>query len=632
MAIKNYQECLSKMSSRVISFSSKSIRISISKLTVVRATRVLSKTDRLKVYFVALFQVFLGILDLVGVLFIGILSSLAINGQTANADGSRTRTFLSFLNIENSSFKVQALVLMFGASFLLTGRTILSVVFTRKMLRFLSLRGAQMTTKLVSHILSKPLLSIQAKTTHQLLYSVTTGVQVLIFGVLAAAVNIVSDLSLLFVITIGLFLVEPIIAFSLVILFALLGVALYALMSVKARELGARNSELSVRSNEKITEALNSFREISVKNRQSYYSWEIGKIRNRLAETTADLNFMPNVSKYVIESGLLIASLTVAGTAFLFFDAVRAVTILSIFLAAGMRIAPAALRAQQSSLLIKSSLGVAEQTLDLLDEVKSLTLVVPDNFDLDSDYSGFSPTVSLRNVTLIYPNSNTYALKGCNLEIPSGGSVAVVGPTGAGKTSLIDVILGIIEPTLGDVIVSSHPVKEAISRWPGSIGYVPQDIVIVNGTLKENVILGYSPSSNLEEYVLDALEVAQMRKFVTSLPKGLETIVGEKGSQLSGGQRQRLGIARAMFTKPKLLVLDEATSALDGETEASISAAIDSLHGKITVITIAHRLSTVRNSDQVVYIDKGEIVAVGTFNEVRSKVPDFDNQAKLMGL
>ena len=170
------------------------------------------------------------------------------------------------------------------------------------------------------------------------------------------------------------------------------------------------------------------------------------------------------------------------------------------------------------------------------------------------------------------------------------------------------------------------------SKRPGSIGYVPQDIVIIGGTLRDNVILGYASNKIDDSDVLDALDLAQLKEFTLLLPHGLDTIVGEKGSQLSGGQRQRLGIARAMFTKPKLLVLDEATSALDGETEASISAAIDSLHGKTTVITIAHRLSTVRNSDQVVYIDKGEIVAVGTFNEVRSKVPDFDNQAKLMGL
>ena len=607
-------------------------RTTVSRFTIIRATRVLTRSDRIKIYFVSAFQVLLGLLDLIGVLFIGILSSLAINGQTSNIEGSKTRIFLSILNIENSSFKLQALVLMLGASFLLIGRTILSIFFTRRMLFFLSLRGAYMTTKLISHVLSKPLLSIQAKTTHQLLYSVTIGVEVLIFGVLAAAVNIVADISLIAVITAGLFLIEPSIAIAIILLFFFLGLTLYLLMSVKARDLGSRYSVLSIRSNEKIIESLTSFREISVKNRQSQYSWEIGQIRVKLAETMAEVNFMPYVSKYVIESGLILATLIVASIAFIFSDVVRAVTILAIFLAAGMRIAPAVLRAQQSILTIKNSLGTAGQTLDLLDEVPNLSYPSSDCKELDFRYEGFSPEIILQNVTLKYPNSEDFALIDCSLKIPSGSSVAIVGPTGAGKTSLIDVILGIIEPTSGRVLLSSRTVKESIIKWPGSIGYVPQDIVIINGTLKDNVILGYSSSKIADEDVMSALEIAQLSDLSRTLPLGIDSVVGEKGSQLSGGQRQRLGIARAMFTKPKLLVLDEATSALDGETESNISKSIESLHGKTTVITIAHRLSTVRNSDQVVYMDKGAIKAIGTFEEVRRQVPDFDNQAKLMGL
>jgi ABC-type multidrug transport system fused ATPase/permease subunit len=290
------------------------------------------------------------------------------------------------------------------------------------------------------------------------------------------------------------------------------------------------------------------------------------------------------------------------------------------------------LRAQQSILTIKNSLGTAGQTLDLLDEVPNLLYPSSDSKELDFRYEGFSPEIILQNVTLKYPNSEGYALIDCSLKIPAGSSVAVVGPTGAGKTSLIDVILGIIEPTSGRVLLSSRTVKESIINWPGSIGYVPQDIAIINGTLKDNVRLGYSSNKIADEDVMSALEIAQLSKFAATLSLGIDTVVGEKGSQLSGGQRQRLGIARAMFTKPKLLVLDEATSALDGETESNISKAIESLHGKTTVITIAHRLSTVRNSDQVVYLDKGVIAAIGTFEEVRRKVPDFDNQAKLMGL
>ena len=166
----------------------------------------------------------------------------------------------------------------------------------------------------------------------------------------------------------------------------------------------------------------------------------------------------------------------------------------------------------------------------------------------------------------------------------------------------------------------------------GNVAYVPQDVALSNGTFRENLTMGYPVNLAPDELCWDALRVAQLDSFVRDLPLGLDQPVGERGTNLSGGQRQRLGIARAMLTKPKLLVLDEATSALDGQTELDISNAINNLKGIVTVVMIAHRLSTVRNSDQVIYMDKGKIVAKGKFEEVRKTVPDFDRQAQLMGL
>ena len=161
---------------------------------------------------------------------------------------------------------------------------------------------------------------------------------------------------------------------------------------------------------------------------------------------------------------------------------------------------------------------------------------------------------------------------------------------------------------------------------------MPQDVVIANGSIRENIALGYPSEAATDELVMSALKIACLDGFVSELPNGIDTQVGERGAKMSGGQRQRLGIARAMFTKPHLLVLDEATSSLDGETEAIISAAIHALRGSTTVVMIAHRLSTVRHADIVVYMSKGKIIATGTFEKVRKMVPDFDRQARLMGL
>jgi ABC-type multidrug transport system fused ATPase/permease subunit len=223
-------------------------------------------------------------------------------------------------------------------------------------------------------------------------------------------------------------------------------------------------------------------------------------------------------------------------------------------------------------------------------------------------------------------------LNNLTLEIPSGQSVAIVGASGAGKTTLVDVLLGVLEPQNGKVSISGKSPSEAIKSWPGAISYVPQDVLIINGSIKENVSMGFLPESVSDSEVWNALTIAQLEKVVQNLEFGLETQVGDRGTKLSGGQRQRLGIARAMFTNPKLLVLDEATSSLDGQTESDLADALHNLKGKVTVVMIAHRLSSVRKVDAVVYLENGCVRASGTFEEVRTQVPNFDKQANLMGL
>jgi ABC-type bacteriocin/lantibiotic exporter with double-glycine peptidase domain len=192
--------------------------------------------------------------------------------------------------------------------------------------------------------------------------------------------------------------------------------------------------------------------------------------------------------------------------------------------------------------------------------------------------------------------------------------------------------LGVIEPDEGQVLLSGLPPLLAVAKWPGAVSYVPQDVVINSGTIWENVSLGYPREEVTFELVMKALQVAHLDQFVAELPLGLEAQVGEHGAKISGGQRQRLGIARAMFTCPNLLVLDEATSSLDGITEVNITEAMQALRGSATIVMSAHRLSTIRNADMVVYLAGGRIMAQGSFDEVRRAIPDFDRQAGLLGL
>jgi ABC-type multidrug transport system fused ATPase/permease subunit len=577
-------------------------------------------------------QVFLGILDLLGVAVIGLLGALSLNGVQARPPGDRVSAFLEFFGLLDETFQTQAAVLGIAASTILILRTLISIVLTRRVLFFLSRRGAAVSSELMRRLMSQPLVTIQQNTLYENLYAITSGVSNITLGILGTSVVLIADISLLVIMAIGLFVVDPTMALSTVIFFSTVGFGLYKLMHQKAGRLGKVETDLNIQSNEKISEVLSSYRESVVRNRRDYYAREIGELRFKLADTLAELSFMPNVSKYVIESSVVLGALAISAAQFILQDAGRAVATLAIFLAAGTRIAPAVLRVQQGSMQIRRSLGAASSTLDLIDSLKNVPEVEPSSDVIDVLHPGFVPEIIMKDVSFSYPGSTLPAIQNANLKIASGSLIAVVGPSGAGKTTLIDLILGVLDPDSGEVSISGMRASAISKTWPGSVSYVPQDVIIANGTIRSNITLGFPEESGTVEMIMDAIRISQLDGYLANLSEKENSKVGDRGAGMSGGQRQRLGIARALFTKPKLLVLDEATSALDGETEANVSAAIRTLKGDVSVILIAHRLSTVREADQVVYLEEGKIIATGTFEEVREAVPNFDRQASLMGL
>jgi len=352
----------------------------------------------------------------------------------------------------------------------------------------------------------------------------------------------------------------------------------------------------------------------------------------QLAKYQAEFTFMPNISKYIVETTVIVGALIVAGIQFSLKDAANAFATLSIFLVAATRLAPALLRVQQGTLLIRNSFGAATTTINLIQTLNTVPSLQISESRQDFNYQNFNGNISISNVSLTYPGKQNPAISNITMNISAGEFVAVVGSSGAGKTTLIDTLLGVLEPNTGLIKISGLSPKQSIAKWPGAISYVPQDINIFDGTVRTNVSLGYPKELASDEMVWEAVNFAELGDVVKELPNSLDTEIGERGIKLSGGQRQRLGIARALFSKPQLLVLDEATSSLDSETELKISKAIQNLRGKVTVVIIAHRLSTVRKADKVYYLEDGKIKASGSFEEVRKMSPEFDQQAKLLGL
>lgn len=597
-----------------------------------RSLRLLSRADHFKLLVLTIAQVVFSFLDLLGIAIIGLLGSLAVTGIQSKQPVGRVASLLNYIHLQGQTLQYQATVLGIGAALLLVIRTIASVYFTRRTMFFLGRRSAAISADLVGRLFSRPLLEIQQRTSQQTIFALTTGVNTVTLGIISAVAALISDLVLLIVMTAGLLLVAPILAISLLSFFTLLSLGLYKLMHKQTRVLGMKEANLTVETNELLMESLESYRESIVRNRRFFYVRKVSDIRYAQAKLSAELSFIPLISKYVIESSVVFGALMICGIQFIFMDARHAVGTLSIFLAASTRIAPAVLRVQQGALGIRGAYGSATPTLDLIESLEGQNRIEAVSDKLSLDHSGFTGEIKVRNLNFTYPGNIEPTIKSIDIDVPKGSTFAIVGSSGAGKTTLVDLILGVIAPTSGEILISGLTPSQVVTEWPGSISYVPQNVYISNLTIRENVALGFPITVASDELVYAALRIAQLEDFVKGLPLGLDTAVGERGAKMSGGQRQRLGIARAVFTRPKLLILDEATSSLDGQTEAEITTSINALRGSTTVLVIAHRLSTVRNADAVIYMDRGNIVAQGTFDEVRAKVPGFEAQAKLAGM
>jgi ABC-type multidrug transport system fused ATPase/permease subunit len=592
----------------------------------------LNKKDRIKICIVAVIQIFFSLLDLFSVVIIGILGALSISGVQSQEPTARIQTTLKILNLSEKTFQYQFAFLGILAAGFLILKTILSMFLIKKTLYFLAHKAATMSSEFFSRMLNQDLLHLQLKSNQEKLFSITEGIRIITVNIIGNSILLISDFSLLIIMFIGLLVLDTYVALVTLFGFGVLAFILYKRMSLKAQQLGKINTETSIESNELILEAFNTFRENLVRNRRFFYTTRVSESRREIANSQAELAFMPNVSKYIIESATVLGGIILCAIIFLTKDAVQAFSSLALFLGAVSRIVPAILRIQQGSISIKSGIGFASSTFELIDNLTH-TSKVKESLNLSNlEYKDFESTVAIEGLSLIYPEKSQEALSNINLILKTGTSTAIVGPSGAGKTSLVDVILGIINPTSGHVKISGLSPLGAIDKWPGAIGYVPQNTIISQGSIKSNITLGYPEQTFSDQLIWEVVEIAQLKDFVLSLPNGLDTVVGEMGQKISGGQRQRLGIARALITKPKLLILDEATSSLDSQVENSITESINSLSGSLTTIVIAHRLSTVRNSDLVVFLENGKVVSTGSFEHVKNSVPNFDVQAKLMGL
>jgi ABC-type multidrug transport system fused ATPase/permease subunit len=605
---------------------------------------LLSKRDRQLLALITVAQMSTAFLDLLGILLIGLVTALSLSAMSSVPPPVIVQNILDILGLNQADPVTVALSLAVIAGVLLITKSVLNMVLTKRILRFLANRQALVSGRLAAGLLSRPLLQVQQRSSQETVYTLTSGVNAATLIILGQGTIALSEITLLVVLAAGMLAISPVVTVFTVVFFLIISFTLQRILAARAGRIGERSAHIEVQSVAIVQEALRTYREAVVSQRRGLYVQRFQNLRWQGAVNESDMQFVGFIPKYVLEIALVFGAGLLAASQLLARDLSAAVAIIAVFLAAGSRIVPSVLRLQTAAIRIRTAAGQAAPTYALACELdlEQLAPVNAESFGsidpatirshLRMGHQGFDASIEISEIDVSYPGASTPALASVSLTLPAGASLALVGPTGAGKSTLADVILGVLIPDSGVALIGGLAPAEALATWPGAVAYVPQDVAMTNGTVRENVALGLPAEIIDDDWVWDALNRAHLAAFLRDSREGLNTVIGENGVKLSGGQRQRLGIARALYTRPKILVLDEATSALDAETEQAITNTLQELEGTVTTVTIAHRLATIRHCDLVVYLEGGRAQAQGSFSEVRATTPQFERQAQLLGL
>jgi ABC-type multidrug transport system fused ATPase/permease subunit len=477
---------------------------------------------------------------------------------------------------------------------------------------------ARTSAKLLRRYLAAPYVFHLRTNSTQLLRTLTLSVDQTYSRVVVSLITIAVELVVALGTVVLLAISEPVAALALFAYFAVATFVIAGFVSARSRRVGLRFQQHNAEVLKEAAQAFGSIKHIQLGGHEDHFVERLEQVRRQSSDTKRKIQFLAEVPRqyfelaFVVGIGLMIVAVSVLQGA----DSV--VASIGLFAVAGFRLLPGLVRISNSNQALQGGLPALQLVLDAL----ALPAVPPDPVAVDPT-TVFRQDLQLRGVSFRYPEADIDALVDVDLTLVPGDTVALVGPSGAGKSTLIDVLIGLHPPTRGELLVDGRPLADLRNAWQRGIGLVPQDIFLLDATIAENLAFGARLEDIDRPRLDEAVEMAQLGDLVAELPDGLRTVVGERGVRLSGGQRQRLGIARALYGRPRLLVLDEATSALDSVTEAKITGTLRALRGRLTIITIAHRLSTVRDADRLVLMDEGRIIDEGPFEQLRDRNASF---------
>ncbi len=598
----------------------KSLRISLS---------FLSRRERIKYFLLVSVRALTGILDVAGIALIGFISGIA----AASLDPTQPLTILGFTMPQLTGETLLGLVV--SVLIVFVGKALLAVTLARSIAQFLARIESEQAEKIAAFLLNGTLGELQKRTKGEILWSVMGSASFAFTGLMNSLSILITEGLLLILIGLTFIAVDPMATVFVIVYFGLIVVVIQLFVGGRLKIAGQEAVEGNARSATAIDDVIGSFREIAVLRKQAHFVKAFARDRSRLSQSDATYNFLSGMPRYVVETALMLGVVMFVGVQFATGQLAQGLVTVGVFLTGGVRIMGSLLPLQNAVANIRVQVEKAQTAQGLLSDQRGKpALPLPDRRvlatigELSTSGTGFS--LELDRVEFTYDSAESPALRNVSMSIEGGQHVAIIGPSGAGKTTLVDLMLGLIQPTSGKVSINGIDPLILTDAQPGLISYVPQNPGLVSGTIAENIALGLDSEQIDYDKVDAAVKAAFLEEYISSLPEGIHTSVGKQGDALSGGQVQRLGLARALYEQPRLIILDEATSALDATSEAFVAQSLRNLGKNVTVVVIAHRLSTVQHSDVVYVVEGGAITASGSFSKLRKTVPMVAEYVKLM--
>lgn len=573
-------------------------------------TQILENKEKKKIYLLLVLMLIGTVLEILGV---GIVIP-ALGVITIKDVGETYPELVPWLEIIGSPNQKQLVIIGMSALatvYLAKGLFLVFLIWMQT--KFIFGLQASLSQRLFSGYLKQPFIFHLQRNSAQLIRNATSEVYQFA-NVVQAVMQGITEFLVLFGISVLLLIAEPTGATIVVVILTLFASGFYWLTRGKILGWGEKRQYHEGLRIQHIQQGLGAAKEIKLLGREDNFALQYSNHNYGTVHVLQRQAFIQQIPRISLELIAVIVLATLVIIVVIQSKAIETfIPTLGLFAAAAFRLMPSANRLIASIQQIRygfPAIDTLNKELKLIGEDIERTEVI------SVKKQQFNGNIVLKGVDYNYPNTKQKTLYDINIEIKYGTSVGIIGESGAGKSTLVDIILGVLVQKNGKVLVGSIDTQSNIRGWQDQIGYVPQTIFLTDDTLKKNIAIGLADSEINEKAILNAVNAAQLTQFVNSLPNGLDTFVGERGVRLSGGQRQRIGIARALYHDPSVLVLDESTSALDNDTEKDVMEAITALHGKKTIIIVAHRFTTVAHCDKLFKLENGKVIAEGKVSEL----------------